>query len=161
MSRLAVLLLAVLTLAVVGGTTVLVFAERRADAITTARSDAVGQARQRVAEVLSYSADTIDADLERAQQATAGTFAQYYLPFARRTIAPAVRQAGTSSLAVVSRAAVVSADPDTVTVLVFIDQRTSSKAEPAPRGTSSTARVTMTKVAGQWLISELTPTSAE
>lgn len=160
MRRLAGGLLAVLTLAVVGGTTVLVFAERRADAITTARSDAVAQARQRVAEVLSYHADTIDADLDRAQQATAGTFAQYYLPFAQRTIAPAVRQAGTSSLAVVSRAAVLSADPDTVTVLVFIDQRTSSKAAPEPRGTSSTARVTMTKVAGQWLISELTPTSS-
>jgi Mce-associated membrane protein len=47
-----------------------------------------------------------------------------------------------------------------VVVVVFLDQRTTSKDQPQPRTTSSTARVTMTKVAGQWLISELTPTSS-
>ena len=153
-------LLAAVTIAAVAATTVLGFAERRVEAIANARFDAVVQARQRVAEVLSYTADTIDADIERGRQATAGTFAQYYAPFAQRSIAPAVRQAGTSSLAVVSRAAAISVSPDTVVVVVFIDQRTSSKAAPEPRSTSSTARVTMTNVAGQWLISELTPTSA-
>lgn len=153
-------LLIVLTLAASGAATVLVLAERRAEAITDARFDAVTAARQRVARILTYSADTIDADIDRARQDTAGAFAQYYLPFARQSIAPAVRKEGTSSVAVVSRAAAVSATEDTVVVVVFIDQQTSSKAQPRPRSTSSTARVTMTKVAGQWLISELTPTSA-
>jgi Mce-associated membrane protein len=155
-----IVLLAVVTIAVAAATTVLGLEDRRAEAITNARFDAVAQARQRVAEVLTYSADTIDADIERARQATAGTFAQYYAPFAQRAIAPAVRQAGTSSIAVVSRAAAVSVGPETVVVVVFIDQRTSSKAQPEPRSMSSTARVTMTNVAGQWLISELTPTSS-
>lgn len=158
--RITIVLLAVVTLAVVAATTVLGLAERRAEDITNARFDAVVQARQRVAEILTYSADTIDADIERARQATAGAFAQYYVPFAQRVIAPAVQQAGTSSAAVVSRAAAVSVSPDTVVVVVFIDQRTSSKAQPEPRSMSSTARVTMTNVAGQWLISELTPTSS-
>ncbi|NKQ51556.1 hypothetical protein HFP15_01530 [Amycolatopsis sp. K13G38] len=158
--RVTVSLLAVLTVLAVAGTTLLVFAARRAEAIDDARSDAVAQARLRVAQVLSYGADTIDADIERAQQSTAGSFAQYYVPFARQAIAPAVKQEGTTSVAIVSRAAAVSVNPDSVVVVVFIDQKTSSKAQPDPRSTSSTARVTMTKVAGQWLISELTPTSS-
>jgi Mce-associated membrane protein len=157
---LMIVLLATVTLAAVAATTVLGLAQRRVEAIANARFDAVAQARQRVAEVLSYGVDTIDADVERGRQATAGTFAQYYVSFAQRAIAPAVRQAGTSSLAVVGRAAAVSVSPDTVVVVAFIDQRTSSKVQPEPRSTSSTVRVTMTNVAGQWLISELTPTSS-
>lgn len=156
----AALLLAALTVAAAATAVVLVLAARRAEAITDARFDAVAQARQRVARILTYSADTIDDDIERAREYTAGAFAEYYVPFARRAIAPAVRKEGTSSVAVVSRAAAVSATPDTVVVVVFIDQRTAGKTAPQPRTTSSTARVTMTKVAGQWLISELTPTSA-
>lgn len=153
-------MLAVLTVAAIATTVVLFLARERAQEIEAARFDAVAQARQRVAAVLSYSAATIDADIERARQNTAGAFAQYYVPFAQKAIAPAVRQAGTSSVCVVSRAAAVSADPTSVVVVVFIDQRTSSKAQPDQRSTSSTARVTMTKVAGQWLVSELTPTSS-
>lgn len=153
-------LLTILTIAAAGAATVLVLAQQRAEALTDARFDAVTQARQRVAEILSYKADTIDADIDRARQHTSGAFAEYYVPFARQAIAPAVRKEGTSSVAAVSRAAAVSANPDTVVVIVFIDQQTSSKAQPQPRSTSSTARVTMTKVAGQWLISELTPTSS-
>lgn len=155
-----VVVLAVLVLAAGSATTVLGIAAHRAQQINEARFDAVTQARQRVAEILTYSANTIDADIDRARQDTAGAFAEYYAPFAQRAIAPAVRDAGTSSIAVVSRAAAVSATPDTVVVIVFIDQQTSSKAQPQPRSTSSTALVTMTKVAGQWLVSELTPTSS-
>jgi Mce-associated membrane protein len=153
-------LLTVLVLVAVAGTTLLGFAARRAYDIDSARSAAVAQARQRVSEILSYRAETIDADIERARQSTAGAFAEYYAPFALRAIAPAVRQEGTNSVAVVSRAAAVSAGTDSVVVVVFIDQQTSSKAQPEPRSTSSSARVTMTKVAGQWLVGELTPASS-
>lgn len=131
-----------------------------AQTVNTARFDAVTQARQRVARILTYNANTIDADIERARSDTAGSFAQYYGPFAQQAIAPAVRQQRTTSVAVVSRAAVISATPETVTVLVFIDQQTASGPQPQPRTTSSTARATMTKVAGQWLISGLTPSSS-
>jgi Mce-associated membrane protein len=155
-----VVLLAVFGLAAVSATVVLGFAAQRARDIDSARADAVAGARQRVTDILSYRAETIDADIERASQGTAGAFAEYYGPFALRAIAPAVRQEGTNSVAVVSRAAAVSASTDTVVVVVFIDQQTSSKAAPQPRNTSSTARVTMTKVAGQWLVSELTPASS-
>ncbi|MBE9373313.1 hypothetical protein IQ251_02525 [Saccharopolyspora sp. HNM0983] len=157
--RVVLLATAALTLVSVLAAAVLVVAGHRAQAITEARSEAVAQARLRVAEVLSYRADTIDGDIDRARKHTAGSFAQYYVPFAQRTIAPAVRKQGTSSVAVVSRAAPVSTTPDSVVVLVFIDQQTSSEQAPQARGTSSTARVTMTRIAGQWLISELTPTS--
>jgi Mce-associated membrane protein len=155
-----VVTLVVLTAVAAAAVVVLGLAHQRVQEIADARFDAVTQARQRVAEVLSYNADTVDADIDRARQSTAGSFAQYYVPFAQRAIAPAVRQARTTSVTVVSRAAAVSASPDTVVIVVFLDQRTTSKDQPQPRTTSSTARVTMTKVAGQWLISELTPTSS-
>lgn len=158
--RVTVVVLAVLVVLVGGATAVLGVAAHRAAQLDQARFDAVTQARLRVAQLLSYNAKTIDADIDRARQDTAGAFAQYYTPFAQQAIAPAVRQDGTSSVAVVSRAAAVSVTPDTVVVLVFIDQQAASTAQPQPRSTSSTARVTMTDIAGQWLISDLTPTSA-
>jgi Mce-associated membrane protein len=157
--RITVVALAVLVLAAGAATTTLDIAARQASALDQARFDAVAQARLRVAQLLTYSAATITTDIDRARQDTAGAFAQYYAPFAQQTIAPAVQQAGTSSVAAVTRAAAVSVTADTVVVIVFIDQKTSSRAQPQARSTSSTAQVTMTDVAGQWLISALTPTS--
>jgi Mce-associated membrane protein len=158
--RVTVVLLAVFVVLVASAVAVAGLAVRHGQAVGSARFDAVTQARLRVAQILTYHADTIDADIERARADTAGSFAQYYLPFAQQSIVPAVRQQRTTSVAVVSRAAAISTTTDTVAVVVFIDQQTSSVAQPQPRKTSSTARVTMTKVAGQWLISELTPTSS-
>lgn len=158
--RVSLVLLLVLVVAVVSAATVLGFAAERAQSTADARVAATAAARERVADILTYRADTIEADIERARQNTAGAFAETYEKFAQRVIGPGVREAGTSSVPTVKRAAAVSASPDSVVVLVFIDQRTSSKKQPQPRTTPSTARVTMTKIAGQWLISKLTPTSS-
>jgi Mce-associated membrane protein len=47
--------------------------------------------------------------------------------------------------------------PDSATVLVFVNQVTTSKERPDPSMASSTVKVSLTKVNGQWLITKFDP----
>jgi Mce-associated membrane protein len=47
--------------------------------------------------------------------------------------------------------------PDNASVLVFVNQVTTSKDRPSPALATSTVMVTLVKSGGQWLISEFTP----
>jgi len=57
------------------------------------------------------------------------------------------------------RAAVSELHPNSAVVLVFINQTATSKEKPEPQTTANSARVTLTKVKGSWLISKLDPLS--
>lgn len=51
----------------------------------------------------------------------------------------------------------ISADAGTVTLLLFLNQNTTSTKYEGPRLDGSRIRVTMTKVDENWLISDLVP----
>jgi len=74
-------------------------------------------------------------------------------------IAALAQQKQVTQTAQVIRAAVAELDPDSAVVLVFINQTVSSKEKPQPQTTAVSARVTLTKVKGSWLISKLDPLS--
>jgi Mce-associated membrane protein len=59
--------------------------------------------------------------------------------------------------ATVKSAGVISAHPDSVTVLVMLDQTTTSKTTKGARVDGSRVRVEMTRTGGQWLVSNLVP----
>lgn len=158
--RVSVAVALVLTVAAAAGVVLLTFEAANTRATTQAREDAVAAAKKRVADVLSYSAASIDADIDKARQSVTGAFAQYYVPFAQKAILPAVREQGTTSRATISRIGVSKASADSVDMVVFIDQSTGKPGQPEPQSSTSTAQVTMRNVAGQWLIAELRPTSA-
>ena len=47
--------------------------------------------------------------------------------------------------------------PDSATVLIFVNQVTTSKERPDPSMASSTVKVSLTKINGQWLITKFDP----
>jgi Mce-associated membrane protein len=51
----------------------------------------------------------------------------------------------------------MDAQPDHVVALVFLNQTTSSTQLPSPEIAESRVRLELTKVGGQWLVSDLAP----
>ncbi|OBI87940.1 hypothetical protein [Mycobacterium sp. 1245805.9] len=108
--------------------------------------------------VLSYSPENLDRDVAKAKSYLTGNFLAYYTKFTEQ-IAAMAQQKQVTETAKVVRAAVSELHPDSAVVLVFINQTATSKANPEPQTTASSARVTVTKVKGSWLISQLDPLS--
>lgn len=108
--------------------------------------------------VLSYAPDHLDRDFARAKSYLTGNFLAYYTKFTEQ-IAVLAQQKQVTETAQVIRAAVSELRPDSAVVLVFIDQTATSKEKPEPQTTANSARVTLTKVKGSWLISKLDPLS--
>ncbi|OBA71385.1 hypothetical protein A5641_01380 [Mycobacterium sp. 1554424.7] len=108
--------------------------------------------------VLSYAPDNLDRNFAKAKSYLTGNFLSYYTKFTEQ-IAAMAQQKQVTQTAQVVRAAVSELHPDSAVVLVFINQTATSKAKPEPQTTASSARVTVTKVKGSWLISQLDPLS--
>jgi Mce-associated membrane protein len=125
--------------------------------VDTARNDALQAARQHVPEVLSYSFDTLDKDLDTASQATTGSFSGELSDLQRTVIRPSATTDKISTKTTVSDAGVVRADEQEVVVLAFINQLTTSQKQTTPRIDGARVRVTMAHVGDGWLLSRLDP----
>ncbi|PBA42782.1 hypothetical protein CKJ63_04255 [Mycobacterium avium] len=119
---------------------------------------AVQAASDGAAAVLSYAPESLNRDFAKAQSYLTGDFLAYYTKFTEQ-IAALAQQKQVTETAKVVRAAVSELHPDSAVVLVFINQTATSKQKPEPQTTASSARVTLTKVKGSWLISKLDPLS--
>jgi Mce-associated membrane protein len=122
-----------------------------------AQDEALAAARSATAQVLSYSAPTLDADLARSRSMISGLFAAKFAQLADNVIVPAVKEQNLATKAVVLNAAVIDAQPDQVRALLFVNQTSTMTGAPEPRTAANQVRVTMTAVDGQWLISDLQP----
>lgn len=120
-------------------------------------AEALDAARARTVAVLGYDAATLDTDLATARTHVTAPFADRFDALARDVIALTAREQGIRTTAQVARAAVLSSEPDRVTVLLFVDQDTTTAADPQPRRSATQVTVTMARVDGQWLIADLTP----
>lgn len=114
-------------------------------------------ARDGTVALLSYAPDTLDKDLANAKSHLTGEFLKYYSQFTDQIVAPAAKQKGVKTEATVARAAVSELNPDNATVLVFVNQVTTSKDRPDPALATSSVMVKLTKTDGRWLISEFNP----
>ncbi|GAY13523.1 twin-arginine translocation pathway signal [Mycobacterium sp. shizuoka-1] len=114
-------------------------------------------ARDGTVALLSYAPDTLDKDLANAKSHLTGEFLKYYSQFTDQIVAPAAKQKGVKTEATVARAAVSDLNPDNATVLVFVNQVTTSKDRPDPALATSSVMVKLTKTDGRWLISEFNP----
>ena len=131
--------------------------ENRHDADTvTARREAPPAAGETVSKMLSYTAADVDKQLGAVTGLT-GSFQDDYHSLVGKTIAPVAKQKGVTTRAHVVATGVLAAEPERVTLLMYIDQVTVSTAVPAP--TTSTSRVTVTaeKHGNHWLVSGMTP----
>lgn len=108
--------------------------------------------------VLSYAPDHMDRDFAKAKSYLTGDFLAYYTKFTEQIVAMAQQKQVTQTTQVV-RAAVSELHRDSAVVLLFINQTAKSKQKPEPQTTASSARATLTKVKGSWLISGFDPVS--
>jgi Mce-associated membrane protein len=124
-----------------------------------AARQAIAAASDGAVVVLSYSPDHLDRDFAQARSHLTGDFLVHYNKFTEQLVTPMARQTQITQTAKVVRAAVLELHPDSAVVLVFLNQTASSKDKPEPQITPSIVRVTLTKVSGSWLISNLDPLS--
>lgn len=152
-----VLLLALLTSAGLAGW--VYFTQYRPDQQTDSAvaQTVVNAARDGTVALLSYKPDTLDQDLAAAKSHLSGDFLNYYSDFTKQVVTPAAKSKGVTTTAQVVGAAASELHPDSATVLVFVNQVTSSKERPDPAMASSTIKVSLTKVNGQWLITKFDP----
>ncbi|MBO0877944.1 MAG: hypothetical protein J2P19_31600, partial [Pseudonocardia sp.] len=128
------------------------------------REAALEAARSGTAAVLTYSSKTLDADLARAHAAIGGAFVTKFDAVTSSTIVPAARQQDLTSKATVLHAALLDDGgfdptdrPDQQQALVFVNHATFVNNQPQPPAASSQLKVTMTRMNGEWLITDLRP----
>lgn len=117
----------------------------------------VNAARDGTVALLSYKPDTLDQDFAAAKSHLSGDFLNYYNDFTKQVVTPAAKNKGVTTAAQVVGAAAAELHPDSAMVLVFVNQVTTSKERPDPSMASSTVKVSLTKVNGQWLITKFDP----
>ena len=107
--------------------------------------------------LLSYAPETLDKDFANAKTHLTGDFLSYYTQFTQDIVTPAAKQKAVKTSATVVRSAVSELNPGSATVLVFLNQTTTSKENPDGSFTASSVKVGLTKVDGTWLISAFDP----
>lgn len=105
--------------------------------------------------LLSYNATTLDRDFAKGKSVTTGQFAKDYAQQFTAFVKPTAAQYKVSVTANVVTSAVESNSQDTAVVLLFVDQTTKSSQLPAPRVDQNRVKLTMTRVHGTWLISDV------
>jgi Mce-associated membrane protein len=121
-----------------------------------ARSESTQAAIDSTIAMLSYRADTADHDLSAACERLTGRFREAYSSLINDVVIPGAKQKNISAVATVPAASSVFATTNHAVVLVFVNQTTLVGNEP-PTTTTSTVRVTLSKVGPRWLVSGFTP----
>ncbi|OBK21273.1 hypothetical protein A5634_10630 [Mycobacterium asiaticum] len=122
-----------------------------------ARQTVIDAASDGTVKVLSYSPDTLDRDFAAARACLTGDFLGFYDEFTRQIVEPAARARALTTTAKVQRAGVETLTSSEATILVFVDQTTTTNDAADPRSTSSSVRVNLTRVKGTWLINQFKP----
>ena len=117
----------------------------------------VNAARDGTVALLSYKPDTLDQDFAAARSHLSGDFLNYYNDFTKQVVTPAAKSKGVTTTAQVVGAAPSELQPNSATVLVFVNQVTTSRERPDPAAAASAVKVSLTKVNGQWLINKFDP----
>lgn len=117
----------------------------------------MAQAPALVEDVLTYTSETVDSDLAVGADAVTGTFKEEFVEFAATSVAPQSKAQGISTRARVVDVGLLGVALDRVELLMFVDQITTSFAQPAPASSSSRVQVTVVRVGDRWLVGELTP----
>ncbi|MDF3312681.1 hypothetical protein P3H15_47945 [Rhodococcus sp. T2V] len=118
---------------------------------------AAEKAGELTASVLTYKAATVDDDVTEAKTHLTGAFLNSYSALTADTIIPQAKQDQVDTHWEASGTSVITAEPDSATVLVFLRGTTVSAANPDPTYLFSSVRVQVEECADQWRISQLEP----
>ncbi|MDN0200698.1 hypothetical protein [Streptomyces sp. S.PNR 29] len=159
--RLYTLVLALVLVAGLVAVAVLGWQYREGRRAQDARDQALTAARQAAPVVLSYDYRHLDRDFARARTHLTGKFRDEYAKTTRTVVAPTAKKYhGVVKATVVEppgggapAASVVSASPDRVVVLLFVNQVTRSTQVSGPRLDLNRVRMTLTRTAESWKVS--------
>lgn len=157
-SRSAVIL-AIVIVALAVSTGVLFFKWQSQQSANNARTAAVSAARQKVPALLSYSYSSFGSDLARAEADTTAKFRGTYGQLMTSQIESAAKKHQVVTQATASAASVITAQPGSATLLMFLSQQTKTNAKTESVLNDTAVQVTMRKVGGTWLIDNLVPRS--
>lgn len=123
--------------------------QARADAVTAANAQAVA--------MLAYDFGSVEEQLTSAAEGVTGDFKDEYLSLVTDVIAPAAKEKSLTVQVTVQGSSIVSAEPDSATVLMFLNQITTSSDAPDAASSGSRVRMGLEKIDGRWLVSSLEP----
>lgn len=126
-----------------------------------ARTQALAAARDAAPVILSYDYRHLDQDFAAAATRLTGPFLDQYRRTTGSVVAPTARQYHAVVKATVAKPAsggddsvsVVSASPDRVVVLLFVNQVTESTRITGPRLDLNRVRLTLARTSGGWKVS--------
>lgn len=107
--------------------------------------------------LLSYSPATLETDFANAKARMTGDFLAYYTQFTDEIVAPAAREKQVQTSAAVTRKAIISIEPSSAEVLLFLNQSTTSRENPDGAYSASAVKVKLEKKDDAWLISAFDP----
>jgi Mce-associated membrane protein len=131
--------------------------QNRSDRSFSAEEQVITTAKRSAEALLTYSYTEVQQKLYAAEELTTGEFRTEYRQFADYVVIPAAREKKVSTNAVVVGAGVQSLAADNAKVLLFVDQSTTSAAEPSAQLQASTILAGLQKVNGSWMISQFDP----
>jgi Mce-associated membrane protein len=153
---LLVLVAGVLVLALVLTAAVLTVKARGENRTERARTDAVAVAESRAVDLLSYDYRHLDRDFGRAAKGLTGRFAQDYAHTTESVVRPTAEQVHAVVTAEVVASSVVRAAQNRVTVLLFVNQTTTSTRVEGPQTDLTRVRMTLIRSGDTWKISAVT-----
>ncbi len=152
--------LGVLAAVAVGFAAYFISQAQRAEAYQEALDRAPAAAESAASAVLSYDYKTLDADRDAAAKFLTKGYGKKYLDTFDKTVAEAAPQLkATVEAQVLASAPMVvgeKRDPDRVSVLVFVDQTTTSAAKTETTKAMNRAQFDMVRVDGTWLVGDIT-----
>ncbi len=154
--RLLVVALPALALILALGVGYLKWLDGSARASRAAAEQSIRAASDSTIAILSYKPETVDQELKAAADRLAEPFRQQYSQLVNDVVAPGAKQQHISAVATVPAAASVWATGKQAVVLVFVDQTTTIGTD-APTQSTSSVRVSLSKVDGRWLITQFDP----
>ncbi|MBY6414681.1 h domain protein [Rhodococcus sp. BP-252] len=147
----------VVVLGLAAGVGVLFYHYRQNERTEQARTDAVTAASAQAVAMLAYDFGGVDQQLASAADGLTGDFKDEYSALVTSVIAPGAKEKSLTVQVTVQGASVVDAAPDTATVLLFLNQITTSSDAPDAASSGSRVRMSMENVDGRWLVSGLEP----
>jgi Mce-associated membrane protein len=107
--------------------------------------------------ILTYSFEHLDQDFSAAEELLTGDFLTYFKSFTSTQVRPTALNKHITQTASVVRIGIDTLTPQAASLVLFIDQTTSSRDRPEPLKTTSAVHESLVKVDSTWLINKFDP----
>lgn len=156
-ARLMVLVvLPVLAMVFTGAAAYFKFIHETGIATRQARIEAVSATRDGVTAMFTYQPGSVDTQLDAARDRLTGGFRDEYTKLIHDMAIPGAQQYHVTTMVNVPAVAVIRVEPAHVETVAFVNQN-ATVGSAAPTDNAFSAKVTLDKVGGRWLISGFEP----